>query len=498
MTVTHVQPAAPRVMDLRVGSFRINHCVMLGRTSLLLAADGPPDNRAGVLKIVASPNSDLRLTERAALHPRLAPGFFPEIWEQGVLRDSPYIWMEEIVGWSLHDLLSAATAAGRPLPVPFAVHVMRRLLEVLAGLQDAGSPQSRPYIGRLSPAHLKIDQLGQLRLPGLVHLSNHPASGSALSALSVEGPFVLAPEQVEQAERRITPTTDVYGWALTLYSLLAGENPFKKKGVLANMSRREIPSMAPIQALVPALVPILSRALAPDPFQRPQVKELVSLLPTLATSEMSAPDRLATALALRGPARPMRADEMGRQRCMFALERLGIRAGSSYTLVSQIDLKQEVSADAPTRVLGVGGFLPKPGKVSQEGPTQLVVSMDVLPDIGGGVDTPIHMDEEPVEMPAPDAEDTPAPRHTPPPAEARPAHQPSGAYQRPAATSGAFSAPRPGATATTPGVSRSVPPSFRPTKQAPVPAQPTLEPKVIAAILGAVALFCVAIYLIAG
>ena len=495
MTVTPMpSPHAPKVMDLRVGAFHINHCVMVGRTSLLLAADGPPDGRAGVLKVVATPNSDLRLAERAAVHARLMPGFFPEIWEQGVLRDSPYIWMEEIIGWTLLDLQNSTAAAGRPLPVSFTLHVMRRLLEVLHDLQKLGTPQSRPYIGRLSPGHIKIDHLGRLRFPGLCHQSSHPAAGSAVNAMATEGPFVLAPEQVEQAERRISATTDVYGWALTLYSLLAGENPFKKKGVLASMGRREIPGMAPIQATLPPLVPILSRALAPDPGQRPSVQELISLMPTISNPEMSGPDRVSLANSLRGPARAMRADEVGRQRCVFALERLGIRAGSSYMLVSQIDIKREVSADAPTRILGVGSIMPdEPPPVTQEGPTQILISMDVLPDMGGGgMDTPLHMDhEEPVEMPSPDGDEPTPQRSAPDPA--RSAAMPAPPTPTPS-LSGQIAPPSP----TTSLSGRPVPPSFRFQKPEPVPAQPALEPKIVAGILGGVALLCVAIYLLFG
>jgi serine/threonine protein kinase len=84
-------------------------------------------------------------------------------------------------------------------------------------------------------------------------------------------PIYASPEQLARDDARIGPATDVYGLGITLYELLAREQPFSAKGITAALRRIERGGAPPLSRRVdvPAdLESVVHRAIDPAPARR--------------------------------------------------------------------------------------------------------------------------------------------------------------------------------------------------------------------------------------
>lgn len=316
-------PETPSTLNLLCGAYRVDTCVTVGRSSMLLLAHQAISRAPGVLKLMATRSAMQSLSARAEATRALPERFFPRIFDHGHIKGVPYVWMEEVVGWNIYDLIVAARSANWGLNQAFAIYILTQIAEMLVQVEAARREEYTPFLGRVTPASLRMMADGSIRFVGLCHLMDGPMSGSAVAALPQEGPAMLAPEQLN--EHRATPGTDSYGWAMTAYMLLTGENPVVRKGTPAvrQMIREPIP-MEPIQQCCPAMVPILQAALQADPDQRPKAVELLEALQALDIEAMSAASAVHIASTLLGPVRPVRAGPVTRQRCLMTLERLDV------------------------------------------------------------------------------------------------------------------------------------------------------------------------------
>jgi hypothetical protein len=109
----------------------------------------------------------------------------------------------------------------------------------------------------------------------------HVASGDPLTRTGdVVGTLAyMAPEQAEG--ERVTPASDVYSLALTLYEAWTGTNPIRAGGPAATVRRlgRPLPSLASMRRdLPPELCDAIDDALEPDPALRPGAVELRDVL----------------------------------------------------------------------------------------------------------------------------------------------------------------------------------------------------------------------------
>jgi len=322
-TPTTSLPETSSTINLLCGAYRVDACVSVGRSSMLLLAHQAISRAPGVLKLMATRSSADSLSARAEATRALPERFFPRIFDHGQIKGVPYVWMEEVVGWNIYDLIVAARSANWGLNQAFAIYLLTQIAEMLVQVEAARSEGHTPFLGRVTPASLRMMADGSIRFVGLCHLMDGPMSGSAVAALPQEGPAMLAPEQLN--EHRATPGTDSYGWAMTAYMLLTGENPVVRKGTTAvrQMIREPIP-MEPIQQCFPALVPILQAALQADPDQRPNATALLEALQALEIEQISSTSAVHIASTLLGPVRPVRAGPITRQRCLMTLERLDV------------------------------------------------------------------------------------------------------------------------------------------------------------------------------
>jgi hypothetical protein len=96
-----------------------------------------------------------------------------------------------------------------------------------------------------------------------------------MTGLVMGTPGYLAPEIVEGAT--VSEATDWWGWAATLAFAATGQPPFGRgpmEAVLARVARGE----CDLRGTDPALRPLLSAALSPDPDSRPSSREVVEAL----------------------------------------------------------------------------------------------------------------------------------------------------------------------------------------------------------------------------
>ena len=84
-------------------------------------------------------------------------------------------------------------------------------------------------------------------------------------------PVYAAPEQLERKDRAFGPHTDVYGLGMTLYELLARQQPLRQLGltrVLHDVLAGRIPPLAAHTSVPPDLANVVHKAIAPEPEAR--------------------------------------------------------------------------------------------------------------------------------------------------------------------------------------------------------------------------------------
>jgi eukaryotic-like serine/threonine-protein kinase len=178
---------------------------------------------------VAGHDYRTRFLDEARILVRLHHNNLVDVREAGEHDGQLYIAMELIEGRDLADVWDRCAAAGRAVPVPLAVHVVR---EILRGLHYAHTfPGLRLVHRDVSPSNVLLDWSGAVRL------ADFGLATSALKA-SLTAPGIvfgkvgyMAPEQATRAE--LDGRADVYGCGVVLWELLTGR-PLRGEGADTN------------------------------------------------------------------------------------------------------------------------------------------------------------------------------------------------------------------------------------------------------------------------
>jgi serine/threonine protein kinase len=300
------------------------------------------------------------------------------VHDAGLLRDDrPYLVMELCPGGSLSKWLKAEPRLDQ-----------RRIRDIGVRIADAlAAAHARGVLHRdVKPANILIDAYDH---PGLADfgLAALPDPGMELSLqLEAVTPAYAAPEVF--AQKPPTEYGDVYSLAATLYALLSGRPPRGTDGhtpTIAEAISRLGEPVPPIPDVDPALMDLLTTALADEPTDRPSAAQFRDRLAALDLSPASGEN---PAVPLSSP--PVTADppsESGRRTVFFvALSAVVIAALITAVIVTGVNGggRGGVALPPPSTAISPSGSSPSPSPTPTASPAIPPDFVDCSSPLGEG------------------------------------------------------------------------------------------------------------------
>jgi serine/threonine protein kinase len=254
----------------RRAGYEILELLASGRKGFTYKARLVALDRVVVLKRITArdrfvPGAKSRFRWQAHLLARLRHPNIAQLHDQGEQNDLCYFAREFVDGRSLAD-----RAAESPLPARAAAELAETLVRAVQAAHAAGVVHGglNPGVVYLTPAAVpKITSFRRARLPGSEADEGRPESELRRRAA------YLAPEQLAGGNRRLAPSTDVYGLGAILYTLLTGQPPFAEPTVEQTLEQVRSQEPAPPgrrQPGVPAgLEALCLKCLEKEPGRRP-------------------------------------------------------------------------------------------------------------------------------------------------------------------------------------------------------------------------------------
>jgi serine/threonine-protein kinase len=296
-----------------IGRYELQGVLGRGGFATVYRAHDPTTGRAVALKVLHPHLADdpavrERFVREGQALGRVRHPNVVAVYEAGEVGRTVFLATELIEGRTL----SAHCAERGPLPFAEALAIADQIAAALEALHAAGlvhrdvKPQN--VLLETATGRAVLLDLGLVRALGSASVTR--------SDVFVGTPGFMAPEQL-RAGGQVTPRTDVYQLAATLYTLLTGRPPFEgdpAQVLTAVLSERPPDPRALRPDLPPAVAVVLMQALAKDPDQRPAgARELIARLRAAQAGAPQHRDADATLVAPRatGPATPASAPEGG-------------------------------------------------------------------------------------------------------------------------------------------------------------------------------------------
>ena len=187
-----------------------------------------------------------------------------ETGADGHERPVPYIVMELVHGRLLKDVIAAG-----PVPTDDALRYVDGILEALEYSHRAGVVHRD-----IKPGNVMITESGRVKVMdfGIARAVSDSSSTVAETTAIVGTAAYFSPEQAKGES--VDARADLYSTGVVLYELLTGRPPFRGDTPVAvayqHVSEAPIPPSEIVESVPRALDAIVLRALAKDPFQRPQ------------------------------------------------------------------------------------------------------------------------------------------------------------------------------------------------------------------------------------
>jgi eukaryotic-like serine/threonine-protein kinase len=206
---------------------------------------------------------------RLLKHPNIV-----QVLEAGVVGELYYLVMEYVDGRDLGLVLARCRERHIFLPVPFAIHIVRAVLDALAYAHEARGPTGM-HLNivhcDVSPSNLFISRLGEIKLGDFGIAKVRALGENADAGSTLWGKLAyLAPEQLDRLP--LTPQVDLWGAATILYECLANQRAIQganSEQLQAALRSGSIPPVTDYRPDVPeGLANVLEQALALKPADR--------------------------------------------------------------------------------------------------------------------------------------------------------------------------------------------------------------------------------------
>jgi serine/threonine-protein kinase len=198
--------------------------------------------------------------------------------------------LEYVRAYDLGRWLDFRKERGERLPIACVLHIVIKVLEALEYAHSLKNPDGSALEiihSDISPGNVLVDSDGQVKLLDFGIARMKGSSTQATDGKSIRGKFAYLPvEALDGSPPKIT--TDVYACAVTLYELLAGDNPFvgvDETRTVAKVISTEPPPPSTLRDDVPAeLDAILARGMSKDLTKRfPTAKDFARELRKVQT-----------------------------------------------------------------------------------------------------------------------------------------------------------------------------------------------------------------------
>lgn len=284
---------------VRIGRYEILDEVGQGAMGTVYRARDPLIERTVAIKTVPiaqlrqeGADAESRFLREAQSAGRLSHPNIVTIYDVGETDELAYIAMEYLSGATLRDVMNKG-----PIPLELALDTATQMAEALAFAHEHG------VIHRdIKPANAVITgQHGRVKLTdfGIAHLlnSDHTQTGQMLGS-----PRYMSPEQA--MGREIDGHSDIFSLGAVLYEMLTGQYAFDGDSLPAIVYRVVHETSVPAASLRPelpaALAGLLARMLDKNPQVRPDARDVVNALHTLALAQVpDAPQAPASAPSSR-------------------------------------------------------------------------------------------------------------------------------------------------------------------------------------------------------
>jgi serine/threonine-protein kinase len=187
-----------------------------------------------------------------------------EVGADGHEHPVPYIVMELVHGKLLKDVIAAG-----PVPIDESLRYVDGILEALEYSHRAGVVHRD-----IKPGNVMITDSGRIKVMdfGIARAVSDSSSTVAETTAIVGTAAYFSPEQAKGES--VDARADLYSTGVVLYELLTGRPPFRGDTPVAvayqHVSEAPVPPSDLNESVPRALDAVVLRALAKDPFQRPQ------------------------------------------------------------------------------------------------------------------------------------------------------------------------------------------------------------------------------------
>lgn len=209
--------------------------------------------------LTASEESVRRFYDEASLAARMRHPNIVEIFDVGEAEGRPFIAMQLVDGVSLDRYLRAVLDRGEQVPLPVARAIGLAICEALAyahGLTDQSGRPLKLVHRDVTPSNVLLSFTGAVQLTdfGIARVGDDKTT----NGLRGKAAYV-APEQLTH-EAPVDGRADLYASAVTLYELISGQNPFRRKTKEATLLAVLNESLTPLASLRPSVSEQMSAA----------------------------------------------------------------------------------------------------------------------------------------------------------------------------------------------------------------------------------------------